>query len=429
MTKTMKYELTYLSGCGNFNEMQNTMWSVSKDVRSIMNKTTQLCFDWDMKNTNHFETFGEYLSTYDETGYKQYRSYIYNSLKSDYSLPSSKVLLASINYANNKYKTCKRYILSGEQSVPSYKKDQPIIIPSESIKPYFDGEKARLDVSILSKKYKSEKRFDKFISFSIKIKDNSQRTIFNKIIECEYKIGACKIKYDKPKWFLMLTYSFEPEKKELNPDKVLGVDVGQAYAIYASSFGNRGVFKIEGGEVEEYAKRCEAKIRSMQNQATVCGNGRVGHGTKTRVAPIYKSKNKVENYRKTINDTYSRKLVDWAVNNQYGVLQMEDLSGIKEDTGFPKRLRHWTYYDLQSKVEQKCSEAGIVFRKIPAQYTSQRCSRCGCIDRNNRKTQAEFHCVSCGFESNADYNASQNISIPYIGEIIEETIGANQKQA
>ena len=108
---------------------------------------------------------------------------------------------------------------------------------------------------------------------------------------------------------------------------------------------------------------------------------------------------------------------------------MEDLSGIKEDTGFPKRLRHWTYYDLQSKVEQKCNEAGIVFRKIPAQYTSQRCSRCGCIDRDNRKTQAVFHCVSCGFEANADYNASQNISIPDIGEIIEETIGANRKQA
>lgn len=429
MTKTMKYELTYLGGCGGFNEMQNTMWSVSKDVRSIMNKTTQMCFCWDTKNAEHFKAFGEYLNAYDETGYKQYRSYIYNTLKSKYSLPSSKVLLASINYANNKYKARKRYILSGEQSVPSYKGGQPIIVPRESIKLYYDSGKAKIDVSVLSRKCKNQNGFNKFVNFSIKAEDKTQRTIFDMVVEREYKLGECKIIYNKPKWFLLLTYSFEPKQKEIDHNKVLGVDVGKAYAIYASSFGNRGVFKIEGGEVEEYAKRHEAKIRSMQNQAKVCGTGRVGHGTKTRIAPIYKSKNKVENYRKTINDTYSRKLVDWAVKNQYGTIQMEDLSGIKEDTGFPRRLRHWTYYDLQMKVEQKCNEAGIVFKKVPAQYTSQRCSRCGCIDRDNRKTQAEFHCVSCGFQANADYNASQNISIPDIGEIIEETISANRRQA
>ncbi|MDX3696308.1 transposase [Streptomyces europaeiscabiei] len=45
---------------------------------------------------------------------------------------------------------------------------------------------------------------------------------------------------------------------------------------------------------------------------------------------------------------------------------------------------------------------------VPAPYTSLRCSACGWIDKNSRKSQAEFVCSSCGFTSNADTNASIN---------------------
>ncbi|MER6159985.1 transposase [Streptomyces sp. NPDC001868] len=47
---------------------------------------------------------------------------------------------------------------------------------------------------------------------------------------------------------------------------------------------------------------------------------------------------------------------------------------------------------------------------VPAPYTSLRCSACGWIDKNSRKSQAEFVCSSCGFTCNADTNASINIA-------------------
>ncbi|MEU6267711.1 RNA-guided endonuclease InsQ/TnpB family protein [Saccharopolyspora shandongensis] len=47
---------------------------------------------------------------------------------------------------------------------------------------------------------------------------------------------------------------------------------------------------------------------------------------------------------------------------------------------------------------------------VPAPYTSLRCSDCGWIDKNSRKSQAEFVCSSCGFTCNADLNASINIA-------------------
>lgn len=48
--------------------------------------------------------------------------------------------------------------------------------------------------------------------------------------------------------------------------------------------------------------------------------------------------------------------------------------------------------------------------QLPAPYTSLRCSACGWIDKNSRKSQAEFVCSSCGFACNADTNASINVA-------------------
>lgn len=47
---------------------------------------------------------------------------------------------------------------------------------------------------------------------------------------------------------------------------------------------------------------------------------------------------------------------------------------------------------------------------VPAPCTSLRCSACGWIDKNSRKSQAEFECSSCGFTCNADTNASINVA-------------------
>jgi transposase len=47
---------------------------------------------------------------------------------------------------------------------------------------------------------------------------------------------------------------------------------------------------------------------------------------------------------------------------------------------------------------------------VPAEYTSQRCSDCKYVDRENRESQAVFLCLSCGYSCNADVNAARNIA-------------------
>lgn len=62
---------------------------------------------------------------------------------------------------------------------------------------------------------------------------------------------------------------------------------------------------------------------------------------------------------------------------------------------------------LVRRLEEKAP--GRVER-VPAAYTSQRCSACWCVAGESRESQARFRCVACGRESNADVNAACNIA-------------------
>ena len=53
--------------------------------------------------------------------------------------------------------------------------------------------------------------------------------------------------------------------------------------------------------------------------------------------------------------------------------------------------------------------------KINPAYTSQACSACGHISKENRTSQAVFKCVACGHAENADINVARNILASGIG--------------
>ena len=46
---------------------------------------------------------------------------------------------------------------------------------------------------------------------------------------------------------------------------------------------------------------------------------------------------------------------------------------------------------------------------VAPQYTSQTCPCCAHTSKDNRKTQAKFECVGCGFEEHADLVGAINI--------------------
>lgn len=225
---------------------------------------------------------------------------------------------------------------------------------------------------------------------------------------------------------LNLSYTFEVQEKALDESRVMGIDMGITNAVYGAFNFSLQRFVIEGGEINAFRNRVEARRRSMLKQGKHCGDGRRGRGRVTRLKPTDVLSDKIANFRATTNHKYSKYVVDMAVRHGCGTIQMEDLSGIATDDAFLKR---WSYYDLQTKIEYKAKEHGIKVVKIKPDYTSQRCSQCGHIHRDNRKTQADFECTMCGFKANADYNAARNIATPNIEKIIQAELKAQERRA
>ena len=78
---------------------------------------------------------------------------------------------------------------------------------------------------------------------------------------------------------------------------------------------------------------------------------------------------------------------------------------MKQKAGLNRAMLDTAFGEIKRNLEYKCGRA----IEVNPAYTSQICSECGHTDKENRKNQARFLCVSCGFVSNADTNAAINI--------------------
>ena len=72
-------------------------------------------------------------------------------------------------------------------------------------------------------------------------------------------------------------------------------------------------------------------------------------------------------------------------------------------------LNSWAFFQLRAFIAYKAQVAGVRLVLVNPAYTSQTCSRCGHCEKANRKSQAKFLCVACGYACHADLNAAVNI--------------------
>ncbi len=83
-------------------------------------------------------------------------------------------------------------------------------------------------------------------------------------------------------------------------------------------------------------------------------------------------------------------------------------SNVVQKRGLNRQISRQGWGLLVARLEHK-ARGRLEF--VPAAYTSQRCSYCGHVAPENRKSQAVFRCVACGAgPCNADVNAARNIA-------------------
>jgi predicted RNA-binding Zn-ribbon protein involved in translation (DUF1610 family) len=66
-------------------------------------------------------------------------------------------------------------------------------------------------------------------------------------------------------------------------------------------------------------------------------------------------------------------------------------------------------FALRSQLKYKTQWQGGLLVPVPPQNTSRKCPECGQVAAENRKSQAKFACLECGFSANADFVAAVNI--------------------
>jgi IS605 OrfB family transposase len=82
---------------------------------------------------------------------------------------------------------------------------------------------------------------------------------------------------------------------------------------------------------------------------------------------------------------------------------------VRQKAGLNRAIlrQHWGL--LAKRLVDKASLCGVEVIKIPAPHTSDRCRKCKYQDRENRESQAIFHCLACGHTEHADIHAAKII--------------------
>lgn len=180
-------------------------------------------------------------------------------------------------------------------------------------------------------------------------------------------------------------------------DGVLGVDLG-IVELATDSQGNS-----YSGEAVKAIRRKVRRIRKLLQSK----------GTRSAKHHLKRIRQKQSRFSRNTNHVISKRLIATAQTSRKA-LALEDLKDIRERShGFSREMRwlmgNWAFDQLRQFVSYKAEAAGIPLFSVDPRNTSRTCSQCGHCEKANRKSQAQFECLQCGFDANADFNAAMNI--------------------
>ncbi|WP_300902212.1 transposase [uncultured Clostridium sp.] len=295
----------------------------------------------------------------------------------------------------------KNGLAKGERSATNYKRTTALMTRGRDLK-FSYNDKDEIIIKWVSK--------IKFKAVVGNTKNIELKHTLHKIISGDYKVGQSSLYFNnKNELILILTISL-PDIENKNTFKVgrtLGVDLGINVPAFMS-INDAPYIRRRLGSYSEFAKQ-KAQYKNRRERLSKQLNAvKGGKGRKDKLKALESFKEKESNFSKTYNHFLSKKIVEFALKHECEFINLEKLDNLGLDS---KVLGMWCYYDLQEKIKYKSEMAGIKVRYVNAAYTSQTCSECGYVDKNNVIVDKQiFICKNCGFRAHTDYNASLNIA-------------------
>lgn len=226
-------------------------------------------------------------------------------------------------------------------------------------------------------------------------------------------------------YYLHLTINL-PAPMHLPSGRQIGIDVG-CVNLYTDSEGRHI-------ETKAYYRNKEQKIAHLQRKMARQEKGSANYlKSKEKLALLHEQiKGRREGYLHQVSHKLTQKYSHIAIEDlrlknmtkRAGVKENEDgtyaQNGASAKSGLNKSILDQGIGELKRQLIYKAEEKGGQVILVNPKYTSQTCFNCGHRHKDNRKSQAEFICVSCGYSANADENAAKNILTL---SLISSTIG------
>ena len=201
---------------------------------------------------------------------------------------------------------------------------------------------------------------------------------------------------------MILSYEDDREYPEAR-GRIIGIDVNSKHNLLQCSNGYE--IDFDRKLVETLSNELQKIDRLKKNKNYVIGKRKqhkIDHLNRELQSKIRED---IASLCKRLKNHKYHHAVFEDLDNQFGSTFAKD----ENDLNYNRRLKLLHLGSLKDEFEHIARKYGIAVSLVQSFYTSQTCPHCGCIDKENRKSQEHFECVECGYKSNADLNASINI--------------------
>ena len=213
------------------------------------------------------------------------------------------------------------------------------------------------------------------------------------------------------KWFVSIQTERETPLPLPDSTSTVGIDVGIAQFATLSD----GAFIAPKNIFRKHEIRLARYQRAMSRKQKFSNNW------KKAKARFQKLHARIANVRK---DTLHK--ASHAISKNHAMVCIEDLQirnmsksaagdgqhpgkNVSAKSGLNKSTLDQGWGEFRRQLGYKLLWNGGYLIAVPPQNTSRTCPVCGHVSKDNRQTQAQFHCKLCGYENHADVVGAINI--------------------
>ena len=188
-------------------------------------------------------------------------------------------------------------------------------------------------------------------------------------------------------------------------NSVVGIDVNCKHNLFALS--NETTYDYDRKLVNDFCKLSLEIDKLKENKSYTIGKRKQWKLDTLKRKMIHSEQHMIATMCKELHNQGINHIVMEDLDNGFGKCYVKDTDN--EDINYNRKVKFLGLSSLKQEVEHIARKYDIAVSTVHSSYTSKMCPICGCIEDENRPNQETFSCVECGYESNADFNAANNI--------------------